>query len=381
MKTDGRKNPFKDDKPGKDWYYAFMKRHPEISLRSPRQLGKERAVIRAENVEKWFREFEQYVETSTGDLDILKDPSRMYNADESGFSLCPKTGSVLGLRGVKSVYNLVASDKTQITVLAGMSATAHYLRPMIVFPGQRFTKNMLDGFDEAVMGRSENGWMDSELFVEWLKTVFIPDINTRQVKRPVILLVDGHKTHMSLEASDTCNENNIILYCLLEHASHLMQPCDLQLFGVLKETWKTSIREWQIQHVGQYVTKYEFSGIFKKAWVSATKVEVAVKGFRDAGLFPLDRSVILKTDKLQTSQLFEASGSNQKKSFEDKAIVTGPTKIPENKATKADNSTKDNTREIPVDEAATAGDNTKGDTIPFRKNINNLFLKLIWNCR
>ena len=46
------------------------------------------------------------------------------------------------------------------------------------------------------MGRSENGWMDSELLVQWLKTVFLPDIVERQVKRPVVLFA-GHKTHLT----------------------------------------------------------------------------------------------------------------------------------------------------------------------------------------
>ena len=59
--------------------------------------------------------------------------------------MCSKTGLVLGLKGAKSVYNITASDRSQITVLLGMSASAHFLRPMIVFPGQRFTRNMLDG--------------------------------------------------------------------------------------------------------------------------------------------------------------------------------------------------------------------------------------------
>jgi hypothetical protein len=60
---------------------------------------------------------------------------------------------------------------------------------------------MLEGFEEAVEGRSNNGWMDSELFVSWLKIVFISDIDSRQVKRPVFLLVDGHKPHLTLEAA------------------------------------------------------------------------------------------------------------------------------------------------------------------------------------
>ena len=75
-----------------------------------------------------------------------------------------QTGHVIGLRGAKSVYNVTASDRSQITVLCGISDAAHHLRPMIVFPGQRFMRNMLEGFEEAVLGRSESGSMDSWLF-------------------------------------------------------------------------------------------------------------------------------------------------------------------------------------------------------------------------
>jgi hypothetical protein len=52
--SDGRRTPFNNCRPGKDWYYGFMRRHPALSLRSPRQLGKERAVIKPEHIEKWL---------------------------------------------------------------------------------------------------------------------------------------------------------------------------------------------------------------------------------------------------------------------------------------------------------------------------------------
>jgi len=136
--------------------------------------------------------------------------------------------------------------------MAACSAAAHFIPPMLVFPGQRFTYNPLDGFEEAVLGRSDNGWMDLTLFCSWLETEFIQAINEHKVKKPVLFLMDGHKTHVTMEASDLCLSNEIELYCLLEHASHIMQPLNLRFFAVLKRNWKQAVRDRQLQNIGSY---------------------------------------------------------------------------------------------------------------------------------
>lgn len=40
---DGRPNPFNDNRPGKDWWYAFVRRNPKLSLRSASLLESYRA--------------------------------------------------------------------------------------------------------------------------------------------------------------------------------------------------------------------------------------------------------------------------------------------------------------------------------------------------
>lgn len=152
LNVDGRRTPFKDNKPGEDWFYGFCKRHPEITVRTPMQLGKERAVITPESICKWFSDLRNFVYHELNDQSLLLDPSRIYNADESGFPLSLKNGKVLSMKGTKHVYNITSSNKTQITVLAYVSAIGHYIKPMIVYPGQRFGYDILAGFDDAEFG-------------------------------------------------------------------------------------------------------------------------------------------------------------------------------------------------------------------------------------
>ena len=57
--------------------------------------------------------------------------------------------------------------------------------------------------------RSESGWIDSELFLVWLKKVFLKHVVSQ---RPILLLIDGHKSHITLEAVDICRDSDIILF-------------------------------------------------------------------------------------------------------------------------------------------------------------------------
>ncbi|KAK9737899.1 hypothetical protein QE152_g10320 [Popillia japonica] len=93
MKETGRQTVFKDGMPGKTWFAAFLRRHPEIKKLRAESVTKSRAAVSKADIEKWFNEIENYLKEEDI-IDILKYPHRIYNADETGFSLDPK--NVLG---------------------------------------------------------------------------------------------------------------------------------------------------------------------------------------------------------------------------------------------------------------------------------------------
>ena len=145
LDEDKRPNPFHDNKPGRAWLDGCFKRNPQLTVRTTIQLGKERAIINAEKIKMWFSNFKTYIENEVKDPELLSDPMHIYNADETGVSLCFMGSQVIGIKGAPVVYQFGNSDKTQITVMAACSAAANYIPPMVVFPGQRFTYNLLGG--------------------------------------------------------------------------------------------------------------------------------------------------------------------------------------------------------------------------------------------
>ena len=71
----------------------------------------------------------------------------------------------------------------------------------------------------------KSGWMQLEIFVQWLKYFFKPTGATKE--NPVLLILDGHSTHtMNIEVIDLVRANEVVLLCPPPHRSHKMQPLD-----------------------------------------------------------------------------------------------------------------------------------------------------------
>ena len=303
----GRVTLFKNNRPGKGWIKAFFKRHPYLSERKAQALGKERAVVTREALQAWYDDMKEYVDKQ--DPTLLASPNRIFNADESGFSLCPKTKKVISLSGTKHVYSLTSPSRQQVTMLACISATGQYLPPCLIFPYKRDPPfNALEGFEEAYFTKSDNGWINEGIFLSFLRDIFIPHVEKEQIKKPVILYVDGHTSHKSLEVSEMCSQNGIILYCLKAHASHLIQPLDQAVFSPMKAAWQEAVRK-HINKTTEAVTLRTFARVLKDAWVSTTKPATAISGFISSGLFPYNPLKVLESDKLKPSETFKIQSS------------------------------------------------------------------------
>ena len=155
-----------------------------------------------------------------------------------------------------------------------MSAAGLYVPRFIIFPGKRLRNVDIEGFQDAIFGASENGWINSKLFKK--------NVN---VMRPVILFVDGHVSHVTLPAARFCKDRNIILYSLHPHASHLHQPCDLSLFSSMKHVWKEEVKKWHQDNLGESLSKKSFTEVFHKTWVRSATPENAKQGFKKQVLY------------------------------------------------------------------------------------------------
>ena len=81
---------------------------------------------------------------------------------------------VVATKGAKNVYSQNVGTSDHISLLCCVSAAGSPLAPMIIysksFPGGQYR---FDGPDDTLYAKSDSRWIDSELFLTWLKKIFL----------------------------------------------------------------------------------------------------------------------------------------------------------------------------------------------------------------
>uniref|UniRef100_A0A2C9LUE5 HTH CENPB-type domain-containing protein n=1 Tax=Biomphalaria glabrata TaxID=6526 RepID=A0A2C9LUE5_BIOGL len=156
-------------KPSRQWLSGFFRRHPELSSRTSKACSRETADVSPKKFEKWFSNFIKCMNQS--DPTILSSPNRIFIANDCGFSFDPESKKVVASKGSTHVYNATSNTKTQVTVLACLSAAGQYTPPLLIYPLKRNPhQNLLEDFPEALLQVSNNGRITSAIFFPGLET-------------------------------------------------------------------------------------------------------------------------------------------------------------------------------------------------------------------
>lgn len=271
---------------GWDWLKGFRARHPELSLRSPEPTSAARAMaFNRVQVEKFFKLLDETMKKE-------QIPGhRIYNMDESALTTVQKPPKVFAKRGKKQVGAVTSAERGQhVTVVACMSSAGHYIPPALIFPRKNHKAELFDGCPPGTLELChDTGYMVSELFNRWMDH-FIKYAKPSKEEK-VILILDGHASHTSLDALIKAKENGVVMLCLPPHCTHRLQPLDVAFFGPLEGYYNIELTTWLKNHPGRTVGLYQVSDLFSKAYFKAATIGNAVSGFKNTGINPFNPNI------------------------------------------------------------------------------------------
>lgn len=289
VKENEIKTPFKEGVPGTDWFISFKNRHA-LSIKIPQSV--EYARKKATDPFLIYGYFSLLKETLS-ELQLLNRPSQIWNLDESSFCIDPSKTKVVGKRGkpCSRITSTPGRENTTVCLLA--SASGEKGPPSIIFKGANIWDQWQTS-DEIFPGMSyaasKKGWMDSTIFLNYFKNTVIPALGE---ERPVLIIYDGHSTHMTISIIELAREQNITILKLPAHTTHLLQPLDLAVFKAVKTAWDQRLVKWQRHNVGRKLPKNMFSQFIAEIWRDASAA-IIINGFKKAGIVPFNDQVVAR---------------------------------------------------------------------------------------
>ena len=116
------------------------------------------------------------------------------------------------------------------------------------------------------------------------------------VDSPVLLLLDNHDSHLSIDVLDYAKANGVVVLSFPPHCSHRLQPLDVSIFGPFKKYYNSALKGWLTDNAGRPVQIYNIPSFVRTAYPKAMTPENIVSGFRATGIFPHNRNIF--TDDL-----------------------------------------------------------------------------------
>ena len=260
----GRKTPFTNGKAGLEWMRLFERRHGDAIKRAkPENLSTARSESLTKSVvDNFFNMYEKLIEENN----FSKRPHCIFDLDETGLNTNRIMEKLFFEK--ESRHNYVKSPnnmKTVFTVLFCVSATGVYLPPYIIYKSKYLYDKWTEGGPVGTgFSCSDSGWMKSANFESWFVKVFVKYVEN--FEKPVLLMYDGHTSHMTYITVKTAIDNNIIILCLPPNTTHAMQPLDVGVFKNCKLAWKQILNHWYKETRLTAINKDIFPNLVGKLW-------------------------------------------------------------------------------------------------------------------
>ena len=269
----------------RDWYYAFMNRHPRLTLKAPEGMSIARAIaFNKVSVNAFFNAYTSAMEKYAFTAD------RIYNLDESSLSTVMKPMKVVCEKGTPVASQISRERGTTMTFVGIINAAGHYIPPVFIIPRKRMNESFMRGTIDGSKGiLHQNGWMNGECFLGTIQ--HIQEKTFCSPTNKILLLMDNAECHMSIRAIEYAINNGIVIVTLPPHRTDKLQPLDVSVFGPFKSCLKAIIHDYTLMHPHTHITEHLLPEFASKAWVKACTPSNVLSGFAATGIWPINSNI------------------------------------------------------------------------------------------
>ena len=304
----------KEGKATRDWYYAFMERHPTIVLKAPEGMSIARIVaFNKVNVETFFTAYTLAMEK------YKFTPDRIYNVDESSLTTVMKPVKVVCEKGQPVATQVTRERGDSMTFVGIINAVGQTVPPVFLIPRKKWNPDFMRNTTYGSKGILQpNGWMNGERFVETLQ--HIHEKTGSSVENKILVIMDNAECHMNIHVVEYAIKHGIVLVTLPPHTTAKLQPLDVSVFGPFKVFLRNAQSDFNLTYPNQPITVHQLPQLACDAWVKAANPANILSGFRATGIWPINRD-IFQEDAFVGAQVTERPAPQQNEGEVQPAVI------------------------------------------------------------
>jgi hypothetical protein len=184
--------------------------------------------------------------------------------------------------------------------MVSISGGGKVLKPIVILKSLQNLRELAEYEDHCFFATSATGWMTKDIWI-YYALVFSAQISQYRLTLPpelrdhdMLLVIDGHKTRISVVAAVIFMLNGIDVLTLPAHTSHLLQMLDVACYPAVKAAFKKELDKQmdmiaraepgrKIQAMRTALVESFINGLQR----GATPRNI-LAGFRKSGISPLD---------------------------------------------------------------------------------------------
>lgn len=270
---------------GKHWLSGWRHRYPELVLRTAESVERARGLGMTREAVAHFYENLSAAYASLPGL----TPDRVYNMDETGLDTFNARGpKTFARRGARSPKHVTPGTRSHITAVVCGDAAGHLLPTLLLLPKSIEGSADLTGAHGALIRFEKSTYMTEELWVAWVN-MFVETTGGN-----CVLVVDQHRTRLSLFGLYLLAKANVRLVLLPAHTTDHLQPLDVSVFSAFKAALGKLIKELGLDVTNAAGAIMEAlatsTAITKPAFTTTTKQakSTVISGFKATGIWPLN---------------------------------------------------------------------------------------------
>ncbi|OHT02603.1 hypothetical protein TRFO_25776 [Tritrichomonas foetus] len=196
--------------------------------------------------------------------------NKIINIDETCVNYVNEPFRMLSIKGKSHSVN-IPTQKQSFTSIGIIDSERNKYPPYIINKGktQRAENKNLKLHDEGLVyfhNHSLNGWVTEDIMLEFL------DFLSEMIHPPFCLVLDVYKAHRTEKVMNKAKSMNIVLIFVPGNGTHIYQPLDIAVYGILKAILRKKFRiYWKKNNRIEY---NDACKLFIEAWNEIPQITI-----------------------------------------------------------------------------------------------------------